>query len=690
MRPLFGSTLGLSLAAGLYAGPRAWAAADQARMNVIMILADDLGWANVSYDERSDFYETPHFDALAARSVSFHRAYAASPLCSPTRASIMLGQNPARIGLTNPLAHAHSHMKASLAESAPPHQKSIGITSAAVFPNDLPTLARLIHGAGYATGHFGKWHLGRSPHSPLENGFEVDIPHHPGPDPGGTFIAPWGLEHIQANYPNEHIEDRMAAEAVAWMEQQVAAGRPFYMHYWQFSVHEPFEAKPELVEKYRRKANGDRTKSPTYAAMVETMDDAIGRLVAAVERLGIADRTAIIFASDNGGNRYNAVVETDIHGNEYTIDPTDNAPLRGGKATQWEGGIRVPVTFCWPGVTPPGGAVTDAIIQSTDFYPTILSLLEIPLPPDHPIDGVDFSPVLRGEAWQRPSGIITYFPHSPTVPDWLPPSISIIDGDWKLIRVFYYGERPGAHQYKLFNLRDDISEQVNLADGYPERIRSMDQMIDDYIQKANVLTPQPNPGFDPAQFNPARIGIQPGGLMRFRTREERVGGVQAFLARCMAGPGVQSRENQQLNGWQVGRDTVGLSLKDGALRVLAVGRDPWLYCILEQELIERAPYTVEFEILSRTAGPIRVHGRTGPGIGFKPDELHEYELQVANEWVRASVPLRTTVPLTGIRISPPDAIGETLLRNIRIKAVDGRVLREWFNENPHYIQKMDR
>lgn len=648
-------------------------------MNVIMILCDDLGWADVSYDGRSDFYETPHFDALATRGVSFHRGYSASPLCSPTRASIMLGQNPARIGLTAPRAHVDLSTEPQIAPRARPDEKSIGTLSAGVFPNNLPTLARLINQAGYATGHFGKWHLGRPPFSPLQNGFDVDIPHWPGPGPAGNFVAPWNFPRIQPNHPNEHIEDRMAEEAVAWIEQQVAAGKPFYMHYWQFSVHAPFDAKPELIEKYRRKANGDHSLSPTYAAMVESMDDSIGTLVAALERLGIAERTAIIFSSDNGGNRYNGIVETDIHGNEYTVNPTDNAPLRGGKATIWEGGVRVPTAIYWPGVTPRGGAVSHAVIQSTDFYPTILNLLGIPLPENHPIDGVDFSPALRGEDWQRPSGMITYFPHNPPVPDWLPPSISIIDGDWKLIRIFYYGERPGEHQYKLFNLNDDIGEQANLAYRYPERVRSMDQMIEDYIQEANVFTPRPNPNFNPAQFNPNRIGVQPGGLKRSQTREERVARITGGAGRgAVQQETIELEGESELKGWEVGRDTVGLSLVDGALRIVSTGIDPWFFYEFETPLTRGAPFTVEFEILANQAGLLRVFGRSGPGRGFRPDEAHRHNLRVANEWTRVSITLETETPITAIRVNPPGRIGETLMRNVQIKDANGRLVQQWF------------
>jgi arylsulfatase A-like enzyme len=242
------------------------------------------------------------------------------------------------------------------------------------------TLAERLKEAGYATGHFGKWHLGPEPYSPLQQGFDVDVPHHAGPGPAGSFVAPWKFKDFKERAPGEHIEDRMAAEAVAWMEKERA--RPFFLNYWMFSVHAPFDAKKALIEKYRSRVDPkDPQRSPTYAAMVQSKDDAVGTLLDALDRLGIADRTAVVFYSDNGGNMYNEIDGT---------TPTSNRPLRGGKTTMWEGGIRVPCVVSWPGVTR-AGTRSEAMIQSADFYPTTLSLLGLPPTPNHPIDGVNIT-----------------------------------------------------------------------------------------------------------------------------------------------------------------------------------------------------------------------------------------------------------------------------------------------------------
>ena len=479
-------------------------------MNVIFILADDLGWSDCTLYGTTNLYETPNLERLAARGLTFTRAYSASPLCSPTRASILTGQTPARNGHTGPSHHTGNvKLTASIGESSGPGNKAVICQSASRLDTIIPTLGKLIKAEGYATAHFGKWHLGHPPYTPLEHGFDIDIPHFAGPGPYGGFLAPWEFTDLQENYPGEHIEDRMAEEAVNWM-RSLDSDQTFYMHYWQFSVHAPFDAKDELMEYYRPRIDTTQVqRSYTYAAMVHSLDDAIGTLLDEIDRLGIADRTAIIFISDNGGNMYNGIVETTMSGAEYVTAPTSNAPLRGGKATIFEGGIRVPGIVVWPGITT-AGTITDAMIQTTDFYPTILNLLGISLPEDHVIDGVDITPALLGQSWQR-EPMFTYFPHSPGVPDWLPPSVAVHSDHWKLIRLFHQGKNQ-KHDYLLYNLKDDIGEQNNLADRYPRRVREMDALIQAHLDDGNSVVPIPNPNFDPEQYRPERIGVQQGGL----------------------------------------------------------------------------------------------------------------------------------------------------------------------------------
>ena len=478
--------------------------------NIVFILADDLGWSDVTLYGKTKLYQTPNLERLAARGITFTRAYAASPLCSPTRASILTGQTPARNGITAPTAHLGKvKLKASLQKNPNPGNKSVILESVTRLDNNLPTLVKQFKKAGYATAHFGKWHLGAYPYSPLQHGFDVDIPHFAGPGPAGSFVAPWKFKNFKENYAKEHIEDRMADEAVSWL-RTLDKSKPFFLNFWQFSVHAPFDAKQSLKDHYRTKVDlTDAQHSITYAAMVHSMDDAIGRLLDALDALGLTENTIIIFTSDNGGNMYNGVSDTLPNGEQYFAPPTSNRPFRGGKATMYEGGVRVPTVISYPGITNPGTR-TDALIQSTDFYPTLLHLAKIKLPENHTLDGIDITKTLKGEPLKR-TGIFTYFPHQPAVPDWLPTSISVHSGDWKLIRLFHQG-KDFTHQYLLYNLKWDISEHNNLAEAYPQKVKALDSLIEQHIKETKAIIPVPNPTFNKSKHKPENIGKQKGGL----------------------------------------------------------------------------------------------------------------------------------------------------------------------------------
>ena len=448
----------------------------ESKPNVVLILADDLGWSDTTLFGTTKFYKTPNIERLAQRGMTFTRAYSSSPLCSPTRASVLTGLSPARHGITSPNCHLPKVvLKATEVTIGPPNRFSTIPDSVSRLDTSYYTLAEMFQDNGYATGHFGKWHLGAEPYSPLEHGFDVDVPHHPGPGPAGSYVAPWKFKDFDhdPDIPDEHIEDRMAKEAVAFMEQH--QDEPFFLNYWMFSVHAPFDAKQALIDEYRKQVDpNDPQRSPTYAAMIESMDDAVGTLLDTLDRLKIADNTIIIFASDNGGNMYNEVDGTTA---------TSNAPLRGGKATMYEGGVRGPAIVVQPG-TIEAGSRSDEIIQSSDFYPTLLEMLSIKPQPNQKFDGVSIVPALQGKSLSR-EAIFTYFPHAPGVPDWLPPSVSVHQGDWKLIRIFHGGEN-GKHRYKLFNLKEDIGEQNDLARAFPERVAA--------TRRADRATPRRYPG----------------------------------------------------------------------------------------------------------------------------------------------------------------------------------------------------
>ncbi|TWT35264.1 Arylsulfatase precursor [Posidoniimonas corsicana] len=466
------------------------------KKNVVLILADDLGWSDTTLFGTTDFYRTPHIQRLAERGMTFSRYYSSSPLCSPTRASIMTGQSPARHGITSPCCHLPAvRLHAAETRTAPPNQRTTVPASASRLGKQYDTLAEVLRDNGYQTGHFGKWHLGRQPFSPLEHGFSVDVPHHPGPGPAGSYVAPWKFKDFDADpdIPDEHIEDRMAKEAVAFLEQH--REEPFFLNYWMFSVHAPFDAKRNLVEQYRERLDpSGQQRSPTYAAMVESMDDAVGTLVDALDRLHLSDNTIIVFASDNGGNMYNEV---------DGVAATNNAPLRGGKATVYEGGIRGPAIVVDSGSVERRSSSTE-FFQSSDIYPTLLEMLSIDARPAQVIDGVSIVPALSGGYLQR-DAVFTYFPHSPRVPDWLPPSISVHQGDWKLIRIFH-GAEGGGHRYKLFNLNEDLGEERNVADEHPERVRQLDALIEEFLVDTGAARPLPDPKFDSSKYRPELEG----------------------------------------------------------------------------------------------------------------------------------------------------------------------------------------
>ncbi|MBK1880481.1 sulfatase [Pelagicoccus mobilis] len=485
--------------------------------NVIFILADDLGWADTTLYGYTDLYQTPNLERLAKRGMLFNRAYSNSPLCSPTRASVLTGQLPDRHGSVSPAHHLkEERLQPVVPNKGPVSQKAIAVKTANRLDTRFPTLGQQLKGAGYATGHFGKWHLGREPYSPLEHGFDVDIPHWPGSGPGGWFVAPWTFPNFKSNLPKEHIEDRMAEEAIAWMASQ-ADQKPFYLNFWQFSVHAPFDAKKSLVDYYRTKIDPESAqRSPTYAAMVHSLDDAIGALLDYVDAADIADDTIIIFASDNGGNAYNGIRETDMEGNEYVTAPTSGGPLRGGKATMFEGGIRIPCIVVWPGLVEPG-SVSDEVIQSSDFYPTLHAQLGVQIPKDHVVDGIDISPALLGGKLNR-DAIFTYFPVRTKIPDWLPPSMSVHQGAWKLIRLFHEGE-DGKHEYLLYNLEEDIGETRNLAKSHPEVVKRLDRLMEERLKASRAVRPKANPAFDPAKYRPELRGIAPNGLKIVKERE---------------------------------------------------------------------------------------------------------------------------------------------------------------------------
>lgn len=618
-----------------------------AKPNVLFILADDLGWSDTTLFGTTKFYRTPNIERLATRGMTFTHAYSSSPLCSPTRASILTGLSPARIGITAPNCHLPTvTLKATVATSAAPNQKAIMPGSVTRLNTEYYTLAEMFRDQGYATGHFGKWHLGAPPYSPLEHGFDVDVPHWPGPGPAGSYVAPWSYPDFDPATPKEHIEDRMAKEAVAFMEDH--KDEPFFLNYWMFSVHAPFDAKESLIDQYRKRIDPeDPQRSPTYAAMIESMDDAVGTLLDAVDRLQIADNTIIVFASDNGGNMYNEVDGTTA---------TSNAPLRGGKATMYEGGVREPAIVIYPGMVKENSR-SDEVIQSSDFYPTLLELLSIEPQEGQLFDGMSIVPALKGATLER-DAIFTYFPHSPGIPEWLPPSVSVHHGDWKLIRIFCNGDQ-GQHRYKLFNLADDLGESKDLAAEYPDRVNELDALIEAFLADTAAVVPQPNPRFDPAKYQP---GLEGKGVLKGSAKPPAVPKNRP--------PG------KPVAGWRPSGQC-RLSIVDNSLVVVSIGGDPHLSFSLPAA-IDEDKLTLQFTMSSsaRGSGQVFWHEQ-GVTPAFFRDRSRSFDVVQDGQAHSYAVDFSPAAPVVAIRIDPAQGAGSISLSTIRLVAENGRVVYSW-------------
>ncbi len=482
----------------LLLAPLAAVAAD--KPNIIFILADDLG----AHDLRctgSTFYETPNLDRLAQRGTRFTQAYSASPLCSPTRSSILVGQYPARTGITAPVCHLPTVQLEKRLENGNPNARLLVANSLTRLQTEYFTLAEAFKEAGYATAHFGKWHLGHNlkpgdRYEPKDQGFDVDFPHTPSaPGPGGGYLAPWKFIKDPAitDTAGVNIEDRMSQEAAKYIAAH--KGKPFYLNYWAFSVHSPWNARADYIEYFKAKADPKNPQhNALYAAMVKSLDDGIGRLLQAVDDAGIADNTIIVFYSDNGGYAY-PPKKTDPEG-YADIPATSNHPLRSGKASLYEGGSREPFLFAWPGKAK-AGTTSDILFQSVDFYPTLLSLAGLKPRAGLQLDGHDQSKALLGGDSPR-DRVFCHFPHGnatrDSVMDGFYAGTYVRKGDWKLIR-FYARNDDGSDDLELYDLKNDLGERRNLAKEKPELTQELNGLITGFLKDTGGVIPKVNPNF---------------------------------------------------------------------------------------------------------------------------------------------------------------------------------------------------
>ncbi|MCB1096438.1 MAG: sulfatase [Verrucomicrobiae bacterium] len=482
-------------------------AEDKRPLNVIFILADDLGIMDISPNNPKTFYETPNLQRLAESGMRFTQAYAACPVCSPTRSSILTGQYPARTRNTD-YFHAPNEYLDGIpanydpAANADQREKLGSHGKRPVWPApyignlaaEHTTLAEALKGHGYATFFAGKWHLGREGSWPEDHGFDVNKGgiDRGGPYGGKKYFSPYGNPKLEDGPEGEHLPDRLASETAKFIADHKDA--PFLAYLSFYSVHTPLMGREDLVKKYqeRKKKLGATDAAiwgydaprkvrqiqehAVYAAMVEAMDLAVGKVLTALDENGVADRTLVVFFSDNGG----------LSTSEGW--PTSNLPCRAGKGWLYEGGIREPLLVKWPGVTKAGSVCSMPMI-STDFYPTLLEACGLPALPEQHLDGISLVPLLKdSSATIQREPLFWHYAH------WgnqggIPGSV-IRDGNWKLID-FYWGKQP-----ELYNLATDPGEQKNLAADQPQQVQSLLAKLNAWRKSVDAIPPTKNPDFE--------------------------------------------------------------------------------------------------------------------------------------------------------------------------------------------------
>lgn len=471
----------------------AWTASAQ-NPNFVLILADDLGWADLGC-YGSDFHETPRLDRLSAEGLRFTDAYAACQSCSPTRASILTGRYPARLHLTDWIPGRTPDG----AQLSPPNWTNF-LRRAEV------TLAEALAPAGYVSAAIGKWHLGKPGWFPRDQGFTVSFAGSAAGSHGSMYPPYWpvsrlrlfGLQPIEDVREDEYLTDRLTREAERFLEAN--RDRPFFLYLSHFAVHGPIQGPPELVRKYKAKSPGASHHNPEYAAMLESLDESSGRILDKLAALGLERDTLVVFYSDNGGLSKGGAV-------------TSNRPLRGEKSTAWEGGVRVPLILRWPGVIP-SGAVTGEPVTSTDLFPTFLEAAGVD--PPAAIDGKSLLPLARGEEFDR-GPIYWHAPHynAHTPVLTMTPYGAVRDGDWKLI------ERYEDGSVELYNLADDVGETRDLAAERPEITARFRSLLSDWRASLGAQMPVSNPNLDPLGYRDYKERRRWGSVGEYEQRTEQ-------------------------------------------------------------------------------------------------------------------------------------------------------------------------
>lgn len=476
--PVSWRVLGVGVTAGTLLAGAALLSSRQAatpRPNILLIYIDDLGWSDLSI-QGSRYYETPNIDRLARMGMRFTSGYANAPNCAPSRASLLSGQYTPRHGVYT-VNDPWRGPKESRRLKPPANRRSLDL--------QVYTLAEALLDAGYITAHLGKWHLG-SPGvaGPKEQGFDLNL--------GGTqaghplsYFSPYGIETLRDGPPGEYLTDRLTEEALRFIETQ--RERPFFLYLSHYAVHTPLQAKPSSIERYRRKPPWHGQSNATYAAMIESVDQSVARIVNWLEKLKILDRTIILFSSDNGG--LGGYLSTGLPPGRAA---TDNYPLKGGKGQLYEGGIRVPTFIVWPGVVPQE-SVSAVPVLGIDFYPTVLEMAGVAPRREQILDGESLVPLLRRQGRLQREAVFWFFPAYLEAYQGqgirTGPAAAIRQGDEKLIW-FFEDDR-----LELYDLDDDLGEKHNLAEKHPERAAALQQRLKEWMKEVGAFIPGPNPHY---------------------------------------------------------------------------------------------------------------------------------------------------------------------------------------------------
>lgn len=468
------SVLGVS--AGLGIAGRAAAQAIRGRLpNVILLLVDDWGWTDLgAYG--STFYQTPHLDKIAKEGVRFTNAYASCPVCSPTRAAVMTGKVPPRVNITDWIPGRKQHEFSPIVMPEDSDHLALEET----------TIAEVLKPLGYATASIGKWHLGGEGYEPTKQGFDLNIAGNDKGSPPGYF-APYRapLPGIEDSPEGEFLTERLCQEAEKFIEAN--KDKPFFLYLPEFAVHTPLQAEKEVIEKYAAKASLlEYQHNATYAAMVESIDDTVGRLRAKLSMLGIEKNTLIVVTSDNGGLNYEGNGRTPV---------TFNRPLRAGKGHLYEGGIRVPMVIYDPQAKP---RVDDTPVASIDLLPTIAAYAGARVPQG--IDGASLRDLIRDAKRITDRALFWHYPHYSNQGGY--PGGAIREGDWKLIENYENGN------LELYNLRADIREEHNLAHEQLSKARELHAKLNDWRKRVGAKMPAKNPHYDPAKADQGLTGAR--------------------------------------------------------------------------------------------------------------------------------------------------------------------------------------